>query len=337
VGVRCAKIVGLASVAVRKGGSEMIELSKKVKLSNVVVSTALGFGDGIPYYRWRSSEYRDLLAVVKDTETTIITKSITLNRKWSIPKVKRMASSMYNRYGLKNPGVVRVSEIMKEQRRRGFKIIPSIIGNTSTEYLKCIDYLEPDIVELNLSCPNMWYKFGKTEVIQKISEQYPNVLLIGKVGVYDHLDVIKKWVDAGLDVLHGINSVPVVEYYSRLRVKSVLNSENSRTASLPEAARKYKEGAFSGYMIYSIAYDFNLALRKEFPGLPIIMGGGVTEYADVNSFFDIEASSVSLCTAGVLFSLETSQMLKYYNNPTWSWGRYADQTYKYGRDYADTI
>jgi dihydroorotate dehydrogenase len=307
----------------------MIELSKMVKLSNVVISTAMGFGNGIPYFRWTSSDYRSLLSTVKDTNTTIITKSFTPQSKWNIPKVKYLLyHSMFNKYGLKNPGTVKVSRILKEQRRKGFRIIPSIVGKTEFEWFDCIDYLEPDIVELNLSCPNMWYRFSsKSDLIRVIKQKYPDVLLVGKVGVFDDLDMLKKWVDAGLSALHGVNSVSVGVYYDNLKVRSaVLESRRHGAAALPENARKYKNGAFSGRMIYPLAYDFNLEMRKKFPDIPIIMGGGVTEYEDINRYFEIGANSVSICTLAVTSSLEVSSMLKYYNNPDWhwEWGKYAD-------------
>ena len=110
--------------------------SPKRQISPVVISTALGHdGRGIFPYTLLPG-YRRLLAAVKDTGTTVFTKSATRFKRRGnfIPAnpltwkyIRRLPDmGMLNAYGLTNAGVEVCAPDIRRACDAGFKIIPNL-------------------------------------------------------------------------------------------------------------------------------------------------------------------------------------------------------------------
>lgn len=258
---------------------------KGQSISSVVISSALGFGDGIPILR-NSSDQIILKAVAKTTKTTIITKSITRHKHkgnfrllnpftWKYIK-KVSTKTLYNNYKLTNPGVDAIADNILKQIKEGNKIVPSIWADTQDDFIDSITSLYTPIVELNFYCPNAINCFYQDKAVKAIKNLYPNIIIIAKIGYYHSFSEVGKLIDAGVDVLHAINSIPVREF--------------------PEYSKKFKEGSISGKEAFPLAFNYNEQLRKRFPLTPIIMGCGVSTTGDIRRYRNIGADSVSICS-----------------------------------------
>jgi dihydroorotate dehydrogenase (NAD+) catalytic subunit len=124
-------------------------LNTEFKNPVLAASGTFGFGD----------EYNEIFDVSK--LGGICSKGLTLNPKkgnsgiriWETPQ------GMINSIGLQNPGVDKfVQEELPKMQELGTKIIANLGGSTIEEYLEGIEKLNNtavDIIELNISCPNV--------------------------------------------------------------------------------------------------------------------------------------------------------------------------------------
>ena len=124
-------------------------LNTEFKNPVLVASGTFGFGE----------EYNELFDVSK--LGGICSKGLTLNPKkgntgiriWETPQ------GMINSIGLQNPGLDKfIEEELPKMQRLGTKIIANLGGGTIEEYLQGIEKLNDtavDIIELNISCPNV--------------------------------------------------------------------------------------------------------------------------------------------------------------------------------------
>ena len=124
-------------------------LGKEFKNPVLSASGTFGFGE----------EYEDIFDISR--LGGICSKGLTLNKKegnegiriWETPM------GMMNSIGLQNPGLESfISREINIMKKYNTNIIANLGGNTEEEYLKGIDLIntsEVDIIELNISCPNV--------------------------------------------------------------------------------------------------------------------------------------------------------------------------------------
>jgi len=124
-------------------------LGKEFKNPVLSASGTFGFGE----------EYEDIFDI--NRLGGICSKGLTLNPKegnegtriWETPM------GMMNSIGLQNPGVESfISREINIMKKYNTNIIANLGGNTEEEYMKGIELLntsEVDIIELNISCPNV--------------------------------------------------------------------------------------------------------------------------------------------------------------------------------------
>ncbi|PIS09605.1 dihydroorotate dehydrogenase [Candidatus Beckwithbacteria bacterium CG10_big_fil_rev_8_21_14_0_10_34_10] len=140
----------------------------------------------------------------------------------SPPTVSAFKAGFINAVGLKNPGMINSKrEIMFLKKRINKPIIASVFGTKLADFsilVKEISESKPDIIELNLSCPNVDDEFGKPfatdplltamavieakKVVQKIpiiAKLTPNTPYLNRVA-YE----VEK---AGADGISAINTV----------------------------------------------------------------------------------------------------------------------------------
>ncbi|MHB0876150.1 MAG: dihydroorotate dehydrogenase [Anaerolineae bacterium] len=156
----------------------------------------------------------------------VITKSCSLKPRLghANPVVVDYGAGMINAVGLANPGVEAIVQEIRTARELlaplGVPIIASIFANSIYDFGTTARYIseaEPDLIEANISCPNVEEEFGqifsstpyvagqvtrrvkastKIPIIVKLS---PNVSNIGEVA--------KAVVAAGADAISAINTV----------------------------------------------------------------------------------------------------------------------------------
>ena len=132
---------------------------------------------------------------------------------------------LLNAIGLTNPGAEEETPLLAETRRRlqplGVPLIASIFAGTVTEFAdvaKTVAAAEPDMIEVNISCPNVGDEFGTpfagtvesaaavTEAVrQAVScpiavKLAPNVPSIARIAA--------AVVEAGADAITAINTMP---------------------------------------------------------------------------------------------------------------------------------
>jgi dihydroorotate dehydrogenase len=281
--------------------------SAQRQISPVVISTALGHdGRGIFPYTLLPG-YRRLVAAVRDTGTTVFTKSATrYNRRGNfIPAnpltwkyIRRLpGKGMLNAYGLTNAGVAACAPDIRQACALGFKIIPNLypefIKGTDTaiqETLAAVEtyrqHLGPlfQALELNYSCPNSEEAIAKNvdqglKCTRKVRSLYPQLFLIAKLSICHPYEFAQELERIGVNGLHAINTIPYNIVFP------------FRRSPLDEVSG----GGVSGGPAFSLALRYNQELRQKV-GLFLIMGCGVTGEGDVRRYFDLGADAVSLCT-----------------------------------------
>jgi len=132
---------------------------------------------------------------------------------------------LLNAIGLTNPGAAHEATLLAETRRQlrplGVPLIASIFGGTVTEFAdvaRIINRSEPDLLEVNISCPNVGDEFGTpfagsiesaaavTEAVKAAATCPVTVKLAPNVP--DIARIAAAVVEAGADALTAINTMP---------------------------------------------------------------------------------------------------------------------------------
>lgn len=300
---------------------------ERPKISKVVISTALGQdGRGIFPYTLLPG-YRRLLRAVQETRTTVLAKSLTsLKRRGNfVPLnpltwhyIRRLPDlGLLNAYGLTNLGVEAGAARLREAAALGVPVIPNFYPEfakgTATalrETLEAIDIYQKGIgppfgaLELNFSCPNSQEAVAENvaqglRCVQAVKERYPRLFLIAKISLVHPYEFAQELERAGVDAIHGINTIPYEIVYPGERHP-------------PSPLRRVGGGGVSGGPAFRQAYEYNAGLRKKV-GVFLIMGCGVTNRHDVQSYFDLGADAVSLCTLALRRPKEAEKIIVDHN------------------------
>lgn len=224
----------------------------------------------------------------------ISVKGLTLKEKLGNPG-QRMAETpmgMINSVGLQNPGVDHfVREEIPFLRQFGSKIIANINGSNIDEYVEMARILsneDVDIIELNISCPNVkdgGMAFGTNpKMVEKVVREVRKVCkkpLIVKLtpNVTDIVEIAKIVEAEGADGISLINTLSgmAIDIYSQ---KPVLE-------------RKY--GGLSGPAIKPVALKLVHQVASN-TNLPILGMGGIAKWEDAVEFILAGASLVAVGT-----------------------------------------
>lgn len=209
------------------------------------------------------------------------------------PRIAEMPSGMMNAIGLQNPGIdVFLKRDLPFLKNYQTRVIVNVCGKSTKDYCEVVERLaeeEIDLMEINISCPNVKEggiafgqnpksaeeitrevkKYAKQPVIMKLS---PNVTDIGEMA---------KAVEAGgADAVSLINTLTGMKIDVRRRCFAIANKTGgvSGPAIHPIAVR----------MVYQVAQAVNL---------PIIGMGGIQSAEDALEFLMVGASAVSVGTA----------------------------------------
>jgi dihydroorotate dehydrogenase (NAD+) catalytic subunit len=302
-----------------------INLPNGRKISNVVISTALGPSGGgmVPYNLLPS--YRSVMRIARRTGTAIFSKSATRfkrrgnfilgdPRTWKyVQRIRGSYTGMLNAYGLTNEGVeVEASKIL-QAIKSGYNVIPNFFPEFSkgkevairetleaTEIYSRILGNRFSAMEINYSCPNDGCDIrANTEACsactQAVKNYLPWLFLIAKIG-YDHPhEFAYEQQLAGADAIHGINTI---------RYHVIFNK--------PSPYGK-KGGGVSGGPAKLRAMEYNKHLPKVV-SIPLIFGCGVEDSIDVRRYMDMGADSVSICSLVIRRSRTARGVINLYNN-----------------------
>ncbi|MDR1019407.1 MAG: dihydroorotate dehydrogenase [Synergistaceae bacterium] len=228
----------------------------------------------------------------------ISVKGLTLNPRLGNPprRIAETASGMLNSVGLQNPGVdAFIKDELPWLAAKGTAVIANIAGATEDEYAEVARRLSDtavDIVELNISCPNVkegGIQFGTTPhragavtaAVRKTCRQPLMVKLSPNVS--DIAAIARAAEESGADAISLINTLAGMAIDTRRREPVLANVTGglSGPAIKPVALR----------MVYETAMAVHL---------PVVGMGGIMTGEDAVQFMTAGASAVMVGTANVV-------------------------------------
>lgn len=256
-----------------------------VKFKNPVTVASGTFGSG--------AEYGDFVDLNKLGAVT--TKGVA-NIPWAgnpTPRIAETYGGMMNAIGLQNPGIdVFCNRDIPFLKQYDTNIIVNVCGKTESDYVEVVErlaYEDVDLLEINVSCPNVkegGIAFGQDpkalENITKAVKAKAKQPIIMKLSpnVTDITVMAKAAEAGGADAISLINTLTGMKIDINRRQFSVAN----------------KTGGVSGPTIKPIAvrmvYQAANAVK-----LPIIGMGGIMNYEDAIEFMMAGATVVSVGTA----------------------------------------
>ena len=226
----------------------------------------------------------------------LVTKSITLKPRLGhpLPRTAETTGGMLNAIGLANVGIDRfLTDKVPFLSKQKTKVIVNVAGSTLGEYVEISTLLNDcervDMIELNISCPNVdegGMEFGADpalteKVVAAVKEVFSRPV-IAKLSpnVTNIVEIAKAAEQGGADVLSLINSV----------VGTAVDIDTWR----PRLT--YNKGGLTGPAIKPIALVMVDAVYSNCR-LPVIGIGGISSYRDVIEFLLCGATAVQVGTA----------------------------------------
>ncbi|MGA1862695.1 dihydroorotate dehydrogenase [Deferribacter thermophilus] len=257
-----------------------------IKFKNPIITASGTFGYGIEY-----SKYIDISKL-----GGISVKGLSLNevKGNKMPRIIETPAGMLNAIGLQNIGVNRfINEKLPLLKKFDTKIIVNFWGKTIEEYVevaKILDSVEIDMLEMNISCPNIkegGIAFGTDpkmteKVVSSVKKNINNKPLIVKLSpnVTDIKLFAKICEDSGADAISAINTL--------LGMSIDIETKKPHLSNIT--------GGLSGPAIKPVAIRMVYEVYKSVK-IPVIGIGGIMNYKDVLEFFIAGASAVQVGTA----------------------------------------
>jgi dihydroorotate dehydrogenase (fumarate) len=255
----------------------------------------------------------ELLALGRSHAGAIVTKSMTVESRQGnpAPRYYGFPGGSINSMGLPNLGYKAYAELIPELKKFGKPVIASVAGLCEDDFpaiAHVINEAQPDLIEVNLSCPNIpgkpqiGYDAEASERLMKRVRKVITVPMGVKLPPYfdpaHHKimgDVIGR---CGVDFLNLINSVGN---------GLVVDPETETVVIKPKGGF----GGLGGTIIKPVALANVRAFWKHFEGrMPIIGTGGVMNGVDAFEHFLCGASAVQIGTVLVEEGVEVFKRLE---------------------------
>lgn len=211
-------------------------------------------------------------------------------------RIYEVASGIMNSVGLQNPGVEHfIKEELQEMKKFNTVVIANLGGGTTEDYEKGIELLDKtdvDIIELNISCPNVKHggmAFGiKSQVafdvvnrVRKLSSKPLMVKL--SPNAEDIVDMAVKCTEAGADSISLVNTFKAmaIDINKRKPVFDNVTAGLSGPCIKPIALR----------MVYEVAKAVDV---------PVVGMGGISTGKDALEFIMAGAAAVQVGTANFM-------------------------------------
>lgn len=241
----------------------------------------------------------ELEALGKSGAGAIVTKSMTIEPRQGnpTPRYYGFPGGSINSMGLPNLGYKAYAELIPQLKRFGKPVIASVAGLGEEDFpiiARAINAAQPDLMEVNLSCPNIpgkpqiGYDPETSERVLKKVRPLITVPMGVKLPPYfdpAHHEAMGKVLGrCGVDFLNMMNSVGN---------GLVVDPERETVVIKPKGGF----GGLGGRLIKPVALANVRAFYKLFDGkLPIIGTGGIVEGMDVFEHFLCGASAVQIGT-----------------------------------------
>lgn len=281
-----------------ESGLDMTVNLAGVELKNPVMTASGTFGSGEEY-----GEFVDLNRL-----GAVVTKGVA-NVPWPgnpTPRIAETYGGMMNAIGLQNPGIdLFCRRDIPFLKKFDTRIIVNVCGKTIGDYLEVVERLadEPiDLLELNISCPNVkegGIAFGQdpkaAENITREVKKHAKQPVIVKLSpnVTDIAEMAKAAEAGGADVISLINTLTGMKIDIHRQTFAVAN----------------KTGGVSGPAIKPIAvrmvYQAANAVK-----VPLIGMGGISSAEDALEFILAGASAVSVGTANFYNPMTTVEVVE---------------------------
>ncbi len=259
-----------------------------VNFKNPVMTASGTFGSGREY-----SEFVDLSKL-----GGVVVKGVA-DKPWNgnpAPRIAEVYGGMLNSVGLQNPGVdYFIENDIPFLRQYDTNIIVNVCGHSIEEYTNVVKKLQGqdvDLLELNISCPNVsegGMAFGTDPImVEKVVSEvkkFADKPLIVKLSpnVTDITETAKAAVSGGADALSLINTLTgmKIDIYKRTPILSRKVGGMSGPAVKPIAVR----------MVYEVCKTVDV---------PVIGMGGISNAEDALEFIMAGATGVSIGTANFI-------------------------------------
>lgn len=255
----------------------------------------------------------ELVALGKSGSGAIVTKSMTVEPRQGNPEPRYYGfpGGSINSMGLPNLGYKAYAELIPDLKRFGKPVIASVAGLCEDDFpiiAAVINAAQPDLIEVNLSCPNIpgkpqiGYDPDTSERVIKRVRSLITVPMGLKLPPYfdpAHHEVMGKVIGRhGVDFLNMINSVGN---------GLVVDPEREAVVIKPKGGF----GGLGGRIIKPVALANVRAFYRLFQGkIPIIGTGGVVDGVDAFEHVLCGASAVQIGTVLVEEGLGSFDRLK---------------------------
>ena len=238
-----------------------------------------------------------LQMVARSGAGAVTAKSITLEPRKGHPNPTVLAfdKGIINAVGLANEGIKEAEEEIKAYlKKKSLPLLVSIAGSKASEYKDLaskVTSLNPDYIEVNISCPNVESEFGRpfacsvddaAKVTRGVKEASTVPVVVKLSPNVDNISSIAKAVeDAGADAICAINTIG----------PGMLIDIKARKPILAN-----KVGGVSGPAIKPMAIRCVYDIYKQVK-IPIIGTGGVTTWEDAVAMMMAGATAVGIGSA----------------------------------------
>jgi len=268
----------------------MIKPDMSVSLGGVLLKNPVTTASGTCGYGFEYEDYYKPEQLGAVTVKCVTLRPRTGNKP---PRIAETPGGMLNSIGLQNPGVEHFLEYeLPKLKERNATVIVNIAGSTVEEYVevaKLIDKSSSDMIEMNISCPNVkegGVTFGVDPVsVRSVTAAVKNAVskpLIVKLtpNVSDITVTAKAAEEGGADVLSLINTLLGMRIDIKTRKPILANTT----------------GGLSGPAILPVALRMVWQVRNAV-GLPIIGMGGISSTEDAVEMLLAGADAVQIGTA----------------------------------------
>lgn len=259
-----------------------------ISLKNPVIAASGTFGFGSEY-----NQYYDISRL-----GGISSKGLTLNEKQGNDgiRVHETRGGMLNSVGLQNPGIEKfINAELPLMKEYNTAIIANVGGASIEEYMAAIERLNNeavDIIELNISCPNVKcggmalginskIAYGAVREVRSVCKKPLMVKL--SPNAEDIVDMAYKCCEAGADALSLVNTFKgmAVDINRKKAVFNNIYAGVSGPAIKPMALR----------MVHEVCKAVNI---------PVVGMGGICNFEDAIEFIMVGAEAIQVGTANFI-------------------------------------
>lgn len=250
------------------------------------------------------SSLEELKALVESDSGAVVLKSATISGREGNPSPRYYEDSLgsINSMGLPNLGYKKYGDFSSVIAGKGKPVIASISGFSLEEYVEMTEFFDGkkvDMIEVNLSCPNIpgkpqaGYNFDYSGKVLKAVREATSKALSVKLPPY--FDIVHQKEMAGLLKDSGIDCIVLVNSVGNTLV---IDSVRESTVIKPNSGLGGLGGAYIKPIALGNVRRFYELLEGE---IPIIGVGGISEGVDVFEHILAGASAVQL---GTVFARE---------------------------------